>query len=317
MKEYINTPVNQSFYLSVTEGHQLYVEECGNPKGIPLVFLHGGPGGSISECSRRFFDPKAFRIILFDQRGTGKSIPFLSLDNNTPLASVDDMEKLRNHLDIDQWYVFGGSYGSTLALAYAVNHPERVLGLILRGIFLGRHSDNQWLYQEGASYFYPEQFERFKQFIAPEERGDLISAYYQRMMDPQTRDQAVYEWSRWENSITKLVPTLEDKEQEITDQDRSLGLLEAHYFVNRCFWQEDNYLLNRADRLANIPIDILHGRYDVDCRPSAAYDLAKACPHARFSIVELASHSPFDDALFAALVATMERIKLTHKRYQA
>lgn len=320
MKGYINTPINQSFYLEVGDGHQLYVETCGNPKGIPVLYLHGGPGGSVSEISRRFFDPKAYHVILFDQRGTGKSKPFLSLENNTVLASVADIERIRQHFQLDQWLVFGGSYGSTLALAYAVNFPDRVSGLILRGIFLGRHSDNQWLYQEGASYFYPQEHERFKTFIDQDQQDDLISAYYHRMIGPDLllREQAMFEWSLWESAIVQLIPKpLKPEDLKITDADRSLGLLEAHYFYHRCFWQEDNYILNRASALKQIPIDIVHGRYDVDCRPSGAYDLKKACPHARLTIVEAAGHSPGDQPLFDALVSIMERIKLQEGKWIA
>lgn len=306
---YLNTPLNHSFYLDVGDGHQLYVEECGNPKGIPLIFLHGGPGGSVGPQSRQFFDPTAYRIILFDQRGSGKSTPFLSLNANTVLDSVVDIEKIRQHLEIDRWMVFGGSYGSTLALAYAIHYPERVLHLVLRGIFLGRQSDVDWLFKYGASEIYPDRFEKFKNFIPLEERNDLVKAYYKRMRsdDPDLSNQACKLWSDWENSILKM--EVEEPGFEITPGDLAGGLLEAHYFYHKMFWEEDNYLLNRAYKLKNIPMAIYHGRFDIDCRLSGAYDLKQACPHAELNIVAFASHSPFEPPLLTELVKEMDYLK--------
>lgn len=308
---YKDTPVKQTYQIPVGDGHTLYVEECGKPAGQPVVFLHGGPGGAISELSRRFFDPEYYRIILFDQRGTGKSQPFLSLNNNTVLASVADMEVIRQRLGIERWFVFGGSYGSTLALAYAIHFPKRVQHLILRGIFLGRQSDIAWLFQEGASYYYPEEFARFKQHIPVGEQDDLVAAYYRRMTsgDAQVADEAYYHWSQWENAIVSLVQNSASLGKPISDKNRSLALLEAHYFVHQMFWQEDDYLLQRADCLQQIPIEIVHGRYDIDCRPSGAYDLKMACPHANLQLISLGSHSPYDEEMFAALLSIMENLK--------
>ena len=307
MQGYINTPVVHHHYLKVTDGYTLYIEECGNPQGIPVLFLHGGPGGEISELSRRFFDPQAYRIILFDQRGCGKSTPFLSVENNTIFASVADIEAIRQYLQIERWIVFGGSYGSTLALVYAIHHVERVLQLVLRGIFLGRKSDIDWLFQEGAGYFYPEEFERFKQYIPQSEQHDLVQAYYKRMLSKETQHVACKNWSNWEDSIVQIVP--KQPEADITPSNLAIGLLEAHYFANGMFWEEDNYILNRANQLSNTPISIFHGRYDVDCRPSGAFELKRACPHALLHIVEEAGHSPADIPLFEALFNHMEKIK--------
>lgn len=307
---YFNTPVNSTHYLAVDDVHTLFIEECGNPEGQPILFLHGGPGGGVSEQSRRFFDPAYYRIILFDQRGCGKSTPFLSLENNTILTSVRDIEKIREYLNIDSWFVFGGSYGSTLALAYAVDYPQRVKHLILRGIFLGRQEDVDWLFKFGASEFYPEEFSQFKQQVDIDQQNDLVSAYYRLMLtdDEGNFQRACKAWSDWESSIVTLVkPTIRNKPIEASDL--SLGLLEAHYFANQMFWKEDNYLLNRVHRLRDISMAIFHGRYDIDCRVSGAYDLKQACPHAELTIVELAAHSPNEGPLFEALVSYMEDLK--------
>lgn len=311
---YLNTPVRQSYHLPVDETHTLYIEECGNPEGQPVIFLHGGPGGAVSETSRRFFDPSFYRIILFDQRGCGQSTPFLSLENNTILDSVEDIEKIRQHLEIEDWFVFGGSYGSTLALAYAIAHPQRVKHLILRGIFLGRQEDVAWLFQFGASEFYPEEFAKFKQMIAPDQQNDLVTAYYQLMTtgDTTQREAACKAWSDWEGGIVTMVKS-SVKDEKINPHDLSLGLLEAHYFANKMFRAEDNYLLNRVSQLKDIPMTIFHGRYDVDCRVSGAYALKQACPHAELNIVELAAHSPNEGPLYQQLVAYMEQLKLQLK----
>ena len=276
---YFNTEVKKSHHLKVDQTHTLYIEECGNLEGQPVVFLHGGPGGAVSELSRRFFDPEHYRIILFDQRGCGQSQPFLSLENNTILFSVGDLEKIRAYLNIDSWYVFGGSYGSTLALAYAIHYPERVDHLILRGIFLGRQADIDWLFQFGAS------------------EGN-----------ESERNAACKAWSDWEGALVNMVKTTDTK-TSIDKYDLSLGLLEAHYFANQMFWKEDNYLLSRSQQLKEIPMAIFHGRYDVDCRVSSAYELKKACPHASLNIIELAAHSPNEGPLFEALVHYMDQLR--------
>lgn len=316
MLGYIDTPINQIHYLKVDGVHTLYIEECGNPDGEPVIFLHGGPGGMISELSRRFFDPKYYRIILFDQRGCGKSTPFLCLENNSVFDSVEDIEKIRQHLDINQFCLFGGSYGTTLALAYAIAYPNNVKHMILRGIFLGRKEDIHWLFQEGASDFYPAEFSRFQTFIPAAERNDLVSAYYRRMMneDEKIKDEACYEWSQWESSIVKLIQHSSGLNQPIQDIDRSLGLLEAHYFSREMFNGEDNYILNHSSVLKKIPMEIVHGRHDVDCRPSGAYELYLNCQNANLTFIENGAHSPYEKGMFNALLAIMERIKLNNQR---
>ncbi|MRJ47904.1 prolyl aminopeptidase [Fundicoccus ignavus] len=307
---YFNTEVKKSHHLKVDQTHTLYIEECGNLEGQPVVFLHGGPGGAVSELSRRFFDPEHYRIILFDQRGCGQSLPFLSLENNTILFSVGDLEKIRAYLNIDSWYVFGGSYGSTLALAYAIHYPERVDHLILRGIFLGRQADIDWLFQFGASEFYPKEFGAFKQYVPVNQQQNLVSAYYALMTseDKAIREGACKAWSDWEGALVNMVKTTDTK-TSIDKYDLSLGLLEAHYFANQMFWKEDNYLLSRSQQLKEIPMAIFHGRYDVDCRVSSAYELKKACPHASLNIIELAAHSPNEGPLFEALVHYMDQLR--------
>lgn len=306
---YDNHELNRAFHLQVDDIHKIYIEDVGNPEGIPVIFLHGGPGGGINEKSRSFFHPNSFHTILFDQRGVGKSEPFLCLENNTVLDSVADIEKIREYYGFESWIVFGGSYGSTLALAYAIHHPERVRSLILRGIFLGRKADIDWLYNGGAAQFFPEEFARFKNYIPEAEQNDLVDAYYKLMLKSDlSRAEACKRWSDWETAVSTLLPKEIDYAAEVTDGELSLGLMEAHYFANRMFWYEDNYLLNRADRLAKIPMHIFHGRYDINCRPVGAYELQKACPHAKLHFVEASGHSSFEPAMHEALVNQMDEL---------
>lgn len=308
-RAYINTPIINKYHLEVSDGHQLYVEECGNPDGIPVLFLHGGPGGSISELSRRFFNPDRYHIILFDQRGTGQSKPFLSLKNNTVDASVHDIEVIRDYFNISSWIIFGGSYGSTLALAYAIQYKKYVQHLVLRGIFLGRQSDVDWLFKFGASEFYPQSFERFKNFVEESQQDDLVSAYYELMTsgDDELFNKACKSWNQWESSVVHHNP-VEVNEDAVSSSDLSIGLLEAHYFYHKMFWDDDNYILNNIHVIKDLPIDIYHGRYDVDCRISGAVELAKALDNANLHIIEGAGHSPFEPLLFTALVNKMDEL---------
>lgn len=305
---YRNTPINHSFYLPVGDGHELYVESIGNPKGIPVIYLHGGPGAHINDKARWFFNPEKYNVILFDQRGTGKSQPFLSLENNTPFSAVEDIEKIRKHLNIDKWIVFGGSYGSTLGLVYGIHHPERIIHQVLRGIFLGRKVDIDWLFQDGSNNFYPLEHDKFRAFIAPEKQHDLVAAYYDLMINHpiNIRDKACKHWADWENSILRLEN--DPLPEEIQPVDLSAGLLEAHFFANHLFFEEDNYILNNAEKLKTVPISIFHGRFDVDCRVKGAVELKKKCPHAELNIVQLGSHYPLDSPLFEELVDTMDRL---------
>ena len=307
MKYSYDCPVYRQFYLRVADGHELYVEEAGNPEGQAVVFLHGGPGGSITPQCRQFFDPEKYHLILFDQRGTGKSRPFLSLHYNTPQASVEDMEVLRSQLGLEKWILFGGSYGSTLALLYAIHHPERVEALLLRGIFLGRQCDIDWLYEGGAGQFYPEEFAAFKNHIDPAHQDHLVQAYYQRLTsgDQDQARQAAKAWADWEAGLVHLLPD-KNLSCELTPSDQSIALLEAHYFANGLFWQEDNYLLNHLASIQAIPCAIVHGRYDVDCRLSGAYELAQALDQAKLFIVEEAGHSPYDPPMFQQIVRLLD-----------
>ena len=306
---YLNIPLNETYEIKVDDTHTLYVEESGNPEGEAVVFLHGGPGGSISEKSRRFFNPKHYRIIAFDQRGTGKSTPFLSLENNTIFHSVSDMEVIREKLKIDRWYVFGGSYGTTLALVYAIAHPKRVRHLILRGIFLGRQEDMDWLYLNGPKNFYPKEYQKFIEWIDEEDRGDLIKAYYYKMTtgDEQTRKLTMKKWADWESGLVNIFPKF-NQNPEIKESDLSIGLLEAYYFANHMFWPEENYILNHVDKIQSIPTDIVHGRYDVNCRVRGAYELKKALPQANLHIIEAGAHSPYEPYMMNELVTIMDQL---------
>lgn len=309
-KGYRDSPVVQSFYFPVEKPHELHVEICGNPNGMPVVFFHGGPGSSISEKCRWFFNPEKYRVVLFDQRGTGQSNPFLSLYNNTPVAAIEDAEALRRHLGIDKWIVFGGSYGTTLGLLYGILHPERVAHLVMRGIFLARREDINWLFQNGAGNLYPEEFEKYRNFIQADRRENLVKAYYDLMAQPNHHlaAQACKHWSDWENSLLRMKDN--ELSAEVQPGDLSGALLEAHYFVNGMFWNDDNYLLNNASKLTSIPIDIFHGRFDVDCRAIGAWQLKKACPHATLTIVQEASHYPYDPPLFDLLVDKMDELAM-------
>lgn len=312
-KGYRNTSPEKTFYFPVSDDHELYVEICGNPSGIPVVFLHGGPGSNINEKCRWFFNPDKYRVILFDQRGTGKSKPFLSLTNNTPFSTVEDIEALRTYLGIEKWIVFGGSYGSTLALVYGIVHPERILHMVLRGIFLGRKEDIDWLFQEGASYIYPAEYKKFRDFIVPPRQNNLLHAYYDLMHnhDEKTMEQACKHWSDWENGLLRIendpIPPV------VQPSDLSGALLETHYFVNGMFWSSDNYILENIDRVKDIPIDIYHGRFDMDCRVKGAYELKEACKHANLNIVQRGSHYPYDSPLFDELTNRMDELTEMYK----
>lgn len=284
--------------LRVSAVHELYYEQCGNPKGKPVVFLHGGPGAGLVPDYRRFFDPEAYRVILFDQRGSGRSVPHASLDDNTTWHVVADIEQLREHFGVDQWLVFGGSWGSTLALAYAETHPERVSGLVLRGIFLGRQNEARWFYEDsqGASAIFPDNWEDFLRVIPEAERGDMIGAYYRRLTstDESTRQEAARAWSIWESSALRLLP---DQEliDEFSEPEKAVALarIECHYFTNNCFFETDNYLLEHVDRIRHIPAVIVHGRYDIICPLMSAWELHRAWPEATLNIIPDAGHATF------------------------
>lgn len=291
-------------HLPVESPHVLYVEECGNPQGLPVLFLHGGPGAGFQAWNRRFFDPERYRIVLFDQRGAGKSTPHAALEDNTTPALVADIERLREFLGIEQWVVFGGSWGSTLALAYAEAHPARVTGLILRGIFLCRDQDIRWFYQDGASHVYPDHWADYVKVIPEEERGDFLHAYYRRLTgdDEVARMAAAKAWSIWEGECATLRPNPHVVEH-FADPHVALALarIEAHYFVNRIFLRE-NQLLDEAIRLAGIPGVIVHGRYDMVCPLDNAFALHEVWPEAELQIVPDAGHSGAEPGIIDALV---------------
>ena len=296
--------------IAVEAPHKLHVEECGNPKGIPVVFLHGGPGSGCESYHRRFFDPDKYRIILFDQRGCGRSSPHAELENNNTQALVADMETIRERLGVDQWLVFGGSWGSTLGLVYAETHPERVLGLVLRGIFLCRPREIQWFYQEGASRLMPDYWQHYLDAIPIPERGDLLQAYYQRLTSDNEveRMAAAKAWSLWEGRSATLKPShsvVEHFGNPFTAL--SLARIECHYFVNNSFLEEDQ-ILRHAERLINIPGVIVQGRYDVVCPMESAWALHQAWPEAELKIIEDAGHSASEPGILSALVEATDQM---------
>lgn len=298
--------------LAVSAVHTLWYEESGNPEGVPVVFLHGGPGGGTGPNMRRFFDPAHYRIVLFDQRGCGRSTPRSELDGNTTWHLVADIERLREHLGIDRWFVFGGSWGSTLALAYAERHPERVRGLALRGIFLLRRFELEWFYQSGASLVFPDLWEGFLAPIPDVERGDLISAYHRRLTgeDPAIRLEAARAWAKWE-ARTSFLRANEDYVASFDDDAHALEFarIESHYFVHGGFLETEDQLLRDAHRLAGIPGVIVHGRYDLVCPLRSAWDLKRAWPEAELRIVPDAGHSAFEPGNAAALVEAMDAFR--------
>jgi len=302
--------VRRSGMLAVTELHTIYWEESGNPSGVPVVFVHGGPGAGTEPAHRRFFDPAVYRIVLFDQRGSGRSTPHAELRENTTWHLVADMERIREMLEIDRWVVFGGSWGSTLALAYAQSHPDRVLGLLLRGIFLLRTAEIDWFYQEGASWLYPDAWEDYLAAIPGEERHDLVAAYYRRLTssDPAVRQAAARAWSVWEGRTSKLLPS-EDMVNRYGEDEFALAFarIECHYFVHRGFFTRDDQLLADVGRIRHIPAVIVQGRYDVVCPLRSAWDLHRAWPEAELTIVPDAGHSAFEPGIEACLVAAANR----------
>ncbi len=297
-----------SGHLDVGDGHLVYWELCGNPDGIPAVFLHGGPGGGCSPDHRRLFDPQRYTMLLFDQRGCGRSRPHASLEANTTWHLVEDIERLRAKLGIDRWLVFGGSWGSALALAYAQTHTDRVSGLILRGVFTLRRAELHWFYQEGASWLFPDLWEGFLAPIPEDERGDLIAAYRRRLTDPDPAVQikAARAWSLWEGQTVTLLPNPALKGQHgNADYARAFARIENHYFVHGGFLEEGQ-LIRDAGLLKDVPGVIVQGRYDV-CTPiRTAWDLHRAWPEARFIVVPDAGHAFDEPGVLDALIAATD-----------
>lgn len=302
---------NRSGMLPVDDLHTLYWEECGNPHGVPVLFLHGGPGGGISPRHRQFFNPEYYRIVLFDQRGAGKSTPLGEYRDNTTQLLISDIEALRVMLDIEQWLVFGGSWGATLALAYGQAHPQRCLGFILRGIFLCTRAEIDW-FMYGMRWFFPEAHAAFVAAIPPQERGDLLQAYKRRLFsdDAQVSLQAARDWSRYEGQCLFLKP--QPEMAQVFDDDvvaLGVGRLEAHYFLHSGFMEEDQ-LINNIERIRHLPAVIIQGRYDAVCPPVSAYRLHEAWPQARLQIVADAGHAALEPGTAAALVAATEQFRL-------
>jgi len=296
--------------LSVSDIHTLYYEEVGNPQGRPVVFLHGGPGGGCQPSYRRYFDPKKWRIIIFDQRGCGKSTPFAELRENTTWDLVEDIEKLRTHLKIDKWSVFGGSWGSTLSLAYSITHPEKVEAIFLRGIFMLREKEIRWFYQDGASYIYPDAWEKYIAPIPEEERSNLVEAFYKRLTDedPKVRSAAARAWSVWEASTSKLIQD-ENLMESFGDDHfaEAFARIECHYFTNKGFFESDDFLLKNVNKIRQIPAIIVQGRYDVVCPATSAWDLHRAWPEAEFHMIADAGHSLSEEGITKVLVEATDR----------
>lgn len=301
-------PYYQGF-LTVSETHRLYYELSGRPGGRPAVFLHGGPGSRTSPAHRRFFDPERYNIVLFDQRGCGKSTPSACTVDNTTSALVADIERLRTHLGVERWLVFGGSWGSALGLAYAQAHPMRVDSLVLRGIFLVSRRELQWFYQDGASRLFPDEFEKFLAPVPPAERDDLISAYHRLLNDEDERVQleAARAWCRWEAAASYLIPR-EDQVRKFDDDLLALAFakIESHYFMSYGFFESEHELIDGLPKIRSIKTRIVQGRYDIVCPMETAWALHRAWPEADFRIVPEAGHSALEDATISELVAATD-----------
>ncbi|XP_057788038.1 proline iminopeptidase isoform X2 [Salvia miltiorrhiza] len=322
----VSSEVNRSLYtdiepydtgfLKVSDIHTLYYEQSGNPDGHPVVFLHGGPGGGTSSKNRKFFDPHFYRIILFDQRGAGKSAPHACLEENTTWKLIEDIEKLRTHLQVPEWLVFGGSWGSTLSLAYSESHPDKVTGLVLRGIFLLRKKEIDWFYEGGAAAIYPDAWEPFRDLIPESERGCFVDAYHKRLNsnDKETQYAAARAWTKWEMMTAHLLPN-EATAKRGDDDEFCLAFarIENHYFVNRGFFPSDSYLLDNLEKIKHINTVIVQGRYDVCCPMMSAWDLHKAWPEADFRVVPDAGHSANEPGISKELVAATEKLKFIIK----
>ena len=295
--------------LEVTGGHRLYVEQSGRPDGVPVVVLHGGPGGGCSPAMRRFFDPQHYRAILFDQRGCGRSVPHASVDHNTTHDLIADIERIRVNLGIERWYVFGGSWGATLALLYAQAHPDRVRGLILRGVFLMTQAELDWFYNGGVARFWPEEWERFTALIPEPERGDMIAAYGRRLFGTDRAEQVRYAraWAAWESNLAALESHGRSSGGS-GEYARAFSRIENHYF-SHLGWIEEGQIIDRVGRLKGIPGYIVQGRYDMICPPSGAFALHRAWPDSDLRMVRTAGHALSEPGISAELVAVMEELK--------
>ena len=299
-------------HLAVDDHHRIYYEQCGNPEGKPVVFIHGGPGGGAGEDYRRFFDPKAYRIVLFDQRGCKRSTPYASLQDNTTWHLVSDIEQIREHLGIDRWQVFGGSWGSTLGLAYAQKHPDRVTELVLRGIFMLRRKELLWFYQQGASQLFPDAWEQYLEPIPEVQRGDLMSAYYRQLTsdDEAVRVRAARAWSIWEGTTSHLhVDPAKIAETGADEFAVAFARIECHYFNHGGFFEVEDQLLRDVDKVRQIPTVVVQGRYDVVCPARSAWDLYRAWPESELIMVDDAGHSAFEPGIRSELIKATDRFR--------
>lgn len=302
-------PFDQRF-LDVGDGHRMYVEQCGHPDGQPVIVLHGGPGGGCSPAMRRYFDPSVYRVILFDQRGCGKSRPHASVEANTTWDLVADIERIRAALGIDRWIVFGGSWGATLGLIYAQTHPDRAVHLVLRGVFLMTEGELGWFYGGGAGAFFPDRWQRFAAMIPEDEQGDLIAAYHRRLFcgDVTTETRFARAWAGWENALASVEHdgTLGEAP---ADYARAFARLENHYFLNRGFLQADGQILRDLHRIRDLPATIVQGRYDMICPPVSAWTLAQNWRRAELKIVPVAGHALSEPGISAELIKVMDRLR--------
>ena len=306
-------PINpyNTFRLKVSDIHEIFVEESGNPNGAPIVFLHGGPGGGSEPIYRQYFNPKKWRIIIFDQRGCGQSTPHAELKENTTWDLVNDIEEIRKKLNINKWSVFGGSWGSALALSYAIKHPKRCENLILRGIFMLREKELNWFYQEGCSFIYPDAWEKYLKPIPENERHQMIKSYYKRLTsnNKNKRIESAKAWSKWEASTSKLIQT--EKSLHSFDDDKiaeAFARIECHYFINKGFFETDSWLLDNVNKIENISTYIVQGRYDVVCPMTSAWELHKKLPNAEFDIIQDCGHSMLEIGIQKKLIEITDSI---------
>lgn len=309
--QYLYPPIDpfDQCMMKMPGGHTIYFEQCGNPDGIPVIVLHGGPGGGCSPAMRRYFDPAVYRVVLFDQRGCGRSRPHASVENNTTWDLVADIERIREALDIKKFIVFGGSWGATLALIYAETHPEHVSHLILRGVFLMMQRELDWFYGGGAGQFWPETWANFASLVPKDERDDFINAYHRRLFsgDIPLETRFAKAWSSWENALASVYSNGRGGEAP-GEYARAFARLENHYFVHGGFLESDGWILENVDRISHIPSIIVQGRYDMICPPKSAYDLAQAWPNAELRMVRNAGHALSEPGISAELVRAMDQI---------
>ncbi len=309
--QYLYPPIDpfDQRMMEMPGGHTIYVEQCGNPDGIPVIVFHGGPGGGCSPAMRRYFDPEVYRVVLFDQRGCGRSRPHASVINNTTWDLVADVERIREVLGIDQFIVFGGSWGATLALIYTETHPDRVRHLVLRGVFLMMQRELDWFYGGGAGQFWPETWDAFARLVPEDERGDMIGAYHRRLFsgDMPLETRFAKAWSGWENALASVYSNGRSGEAP-GEYARAFARLENHYFVHGGFLESDGWILENVDRISHIPGVIVQGRYDMICPPKSAYDLAQLWPNADLRMVRNAGHALSEPGISAELVRVMDEI---------